>query len=669
MKILCTTISLILGLYFLRNNIVLSIVISLIYIVFIFVRFSKKYAFLLLTIFIGGAILGNIHHEYTSVDNIYSGIVVEVKKNYFIFESHFEKYYVYEKETSREIGDYLTIKANVEEAKFLTYESQLDFASYLKDKGVNRRLVVKNYNVDFANPIRVHSLKENLLSKYSSDGRDLVNAILFHDLDYSSLAISSYKELNLIYLLSSSGIYVHLIFAITTYIFGLFSSKKVSELVPILLYSPLLIFSFPKVGLLRIFIVSSLRYINEHFLHKKFTYLTLLSSVALIFVIIDYHLVYQSSFYIGFSLSLLSIFFRRSIMSFSKWKKRSLSLISINSFLFPIQSSNGNCLHLIQPLSGLVLAPLFLLFVIISFYSLLAFPLCYVVNAYSDILIRIAKALYVIDITLPISINTTFVTFYYVSLLVMMYLFESRRMRHLTNIFLIVSTFIVSSMLPIHLYTNAVYFIDVGQGDSILIQNKNKIVMIDTGGVTNLDIAKETLIPFLNKKRISHIDLLITTHDDFDHSGGVSSLKENFRVYNYLNRREDFPYQIGDLYFENINFYDGDENDSSLVFKLDFMGKKWLFTGDASIASEKAIIASGIDIDIDILKVGHHGSKTSSCDEFIKATSPTEAIISCGANNKFGHPNKEVIDILSKYGVKIRRTDLEGTISYVTMLA
>ena len=224
-------------------------------------------------------------------------------------------------------------------------------------------------------------------------------------------------------------------------------------------------------------------------------------------------------------------------------------------------------------------------------------------------------------------------------------------------------------MIPINIPNNVVYFINVGQGDSILIRNHNKTVLLDTGGNKKFDMATETLIPFFNKIGVNHIDLLITSHDDFDHSGAVNSLIENFKVKTYLHNREDFPYKIGDIYLENINFYNGDENDSSLVFLLDFMHKKWMLTGDASTETEKYILDSGINVDCDILKVGHHGSNTSSSERFIEATSPSEAIISCGAKNSYGHPHKEVIEILEKYNVKIRRTDVEGTISYVSMFA
>ena len=121
------------------------------------------------------------------------------------------------------------------------------------------------------------------------------------------------------------------------------------------------------------------------------------------------------------------------------------------------------------------------------------------------------------------------------------------------------------------------------------------------------------------------------------------------------------------LHLENLNHYEAkDENESSLVLYLDFCNKKYLFMGDAPKEIETQIIIDNPNLRCDILKVGHHGSKTSSDDTFIKTIQPKEGIISCGRSNRYGHPNQEVIDTLYRYDVKIRRTDIEGTISYLS---
>ena len=254
--------------------------------------------------------------------------------------------------------------------------------------------------------------------------------------------------------------------------------------------------------------------------------------------------------------------------------------------------------------------------------------------------------------------------------LLLVFYLEAVRLKHVKIAVICLLTMITISVVPLQEpLSNSVYFVNVGQGDSIIIKNKSHTVMIDTGGNKSFDMAKESLIPFMNKKKITHIDALILTHDDFDHSGAKDSLVENFRVKNVLTKKNQFPYQIGDLYIENLNTFDFDEaNDNSLVLSLDFIGKKFLFMGDASVKTEEKIL-SKYNVDCDILKVGHHGSNTSSSEKFIKSASPKEAIISCGEKNLYGHPHNEIIERLTKYNVKVRRTDKEGTICYFSLVA
>ncbi|MCQ2773074.1 MAG: hypothetical protein MJ238_07395, partial [Bacilli bacterium] len=163
-------------------------------------------------------------------------------------------------------------------------------------------------------------------------------------------------------------------------------------------------------------------------------------------------------------------------------------------------------------------------------------------------------------------------------------------------------------------------------------------------------------------------DYLISTHHDEDHDGGVTTLSRKYKVKNIVDYNYTFPIQIGDINLSNLNVYwneGSDENDKSLVLYSEFMNKKWLFMGDAPSSIEEAILLDHPDLDCDIIKVGHHGSDTSSSFEFIKVITPSEAIISVGAKNKYGHPMDSVLNIYAHFGVKIRRTDEEGTISYI----
>ena len=223
-------------------------------------------------------------------------------------------------------------------------------------------------------------------------------------------------------------------------------------------------------------------------------------------------------------------------------------------------------------------------------------------------------------------------------------------------------------LLPIRFWIkDYVTFINVGQGDSTLIKYKTSTILIDTGGLKYKDIATEVLVPYFKKKQIYQIDLLITTHDDFDHSGGVTSLAENFKVKRYEKDYLSFPLNVNGLTITNYNVYPelwNEENDSSLVLGFKINSYNYLVMGDATKEIEYEIMKHNDYVPCDILKVGHHGSKTSSSDEFIKYLHPTVAIISCGKNNSYGHPHSEVLAVLKKNKVIIRRTDLEGTITF-----
>jgi competence protein ComEC len=141
---------------------------------------------------------------------------------------------------------------------------------------------------------------------------------------------------------------------------------------------------------------------------------------------------------------------------------------------------------------------------------------------------------------------------------------------------------------------------------------------------------------------------------------------KSYKVSAIYDYNSTFPVKVGNLTFNNYNYYanTNEENDKSLVISFTNCGKDFVIMGDAPSYIEKEIIRHEENIKCDILKVGHHGSNTSTCEDWVKYLSPETAIVSCGKNNRFGHPNKEVVSVLNKYKIKIRRTDMEGTIVY-----
>jgi len=234
------------------------------------------------------------------------------------------------------------------------------------------------------------------------------------------------------------------------------------------------------------------------------------------------------------------------------------------------------------------------------------------------------------------------------------------------------------------------HFIDVGQGDSSLIITPNgKTILIDAGDEAH---AKK-VVSYIREQGIEKLDLVIATHPDADHIGGMDKVIKNFDIgvfampdvsaktnqYKQIQRElkakkmkairlyQSDEVQIDDdIDFEILSPVKGkkydDTNEYSIVAKIVYKDTSFILMGDATMENEVDIINNVPDIDIDVLKLGHHGSSTSSSDYFITKTSPKIAIISCGKNNKYGHPHQEVMRVLKKHGVTPYRTDEMGDI-------
>lgn len=237
-----------------------------------------------------------------------------------------------------------------------------------------------------------------------------------------------------------------------------------------------------------------------------------------------------------------------------------------------------------------------------------------------------------------------------------------------------------SSLLKVH-------FIDVGQADSILIQYGNENMLIDAGN--NDD--ENTLKNYINSLGIKEFKYVVGTHAHEDHIGSLDYIINSFKVgkvyfpkvsastktfENLLNavNNKGMKFTIPTV-GESFNLGDAkctilgpngstytDANNYSIVIKLEYGSNSFLFTGDAEDVSEKEMLSSGLNLKSDVLKAGHHGSKSSTTDEFLNAVNPKYAVLSVGKDNDYGHPNKETLDKFSERKIKVYRTDESGTI-------
>ena len=230
------------------------------------------------------------------------------------------------------------------------------------------------------------------------------------------------------------------------------------------------------------------------------------------------------------------------------------------------------------------------------------------------------------------------------------------------------------------------HFIDVEQGDCELIVSGDKTVLIDCGE----KIHSERVKNYLKNQGIRKLDYIIATHPHEDHIGGLSGAFEAVTadmtlcpVTEYDSKAfRDFAsyaeqkgggitipdvgetYTLGEAEFTivGVNSVPDDTNNTSIVLRIVYGDTSFLFTGDAEQEAENVILASGQDIQSTVLKVGHHGSSTSTSEAFLDAVNPTYAVISCGTGNSYGHPHQETLDKLQNKGVEVYRTDLLGDI-------
>ncbi|KXZ40105.1 Metal-dependent hydrolase, beta-lactamase superfamily II [Alkalithermobacter thermoalcaliphilus JW-YL-7 = DSM 7308] len=237
----------------------------------------------------------------------------------------------------------------------------------------------------------------------------------------------------------------------------------------------------------------------------------------------------------------------------------------------------------------------------------------------------------------------------------------------------------------------SVHFIDVGQGDCTLIITPDKKTMLIDAGDNN---SGKTVYNYLKKHNINKIDILIGTHPDADHIGGLDYIIHNFEIGDFYMPKKShttktfkdvllaakskglkikeakygIDFYLGDhVYFKMLNpsrEYTNNNNLYSVVLKATYKDKSFLFTGDAEIENEIDMIKSGENLKSNVLKLGHHGSSSSTSEQFLLSVLPDVAVVSCKYKNQYSHPHKEVLDLLKKYNIPLYRTDEQGSIVF-----
>ncbi len=508
--------------------------------------------------------------------------------------------------------------------------------------------------------------------------------------------MNSYRTNGISHLFALSGLHVGIFSLI---LMKILKSLKVKDVFSYLfVFVVLLIFAFItgfSPSMLRAVLLFLLLGFNKIY-NLNIKTINILYMVFIIVVLFNPFIIFQ----VGFLLSFIVTFFLilSSNLLQNKSYLSSLFLVSTVSFL----SSIGFSIYFfgsINPI-GIVLNLFF-----VPFVSFIVFPLTlivYILPFLSSVLSCLTDLLE----TLSIFFNRFSFTIYFpkISILsvIVYYIFLMLffKTRKIFSIVLLSVILVFWKVKPYFRSETLIYFIDVGQGDACLISTpyNSKTILIDTGGKIsykkeewmekkqNYKISIDTLIPFMRSLGINKLDYIFLTHGDYDHMGEAIDLVENFKVkkvifncgdFNKLEQslirvldKKSIPYyscikelniEGNKLYFLNNEDY-GNENDNSSVIYTVLDNIKFLFMGDAGVVVEEELIRKYDLQDIDVLKVGHHGSKTSSSKNFIDETNPKYSIVSVGKNNRYGHPNDSVLDILDNS--KVYRTDEDGSIMF-----
>lgn len=578
------------------------------------------------------------------------------------------------------LGDKVLIKGKFNTPKSNTVFNAFNYRKYLLSKKImlvsnESSLTIKSKNT---NPFYFFKTYiKNHIEKYRS--KTYLNAFIMGN---SSLieekVISSYRSLGISHLFAISGMHVSVFVFLLNKLLKKYKTKDI--IIIFFLFVFLFITDYSE-SLSRCSMFFIISYLNKMLkLNIKNIYLILISAFFLL--LINPYLIYS----IGFLFSVIITFFVIASNNLLKDKNyvKKLFIMSLICFLasVPILSFYFYKINLLTPIFNMIFIP---------FVSYLIFPLGLITFFFYPLDNIYMTVLNILEYLSSFFQNINFLTFViakpniFVIFIYYIILFLSiKKDRKLLIIYFMI--LFININIRYFIRQTSVTFLDVGQGDSsVIILPFGKTILIDTGGLylSKYNISKNKTIPYLNSLGISKIDLLILTHGDYDHIGDTINLLNEIKVNEVLFNNDSFNEfetkivevldkknvrysknnvnfrKIEDLYFLNTKMYDN-ENDNSTIIYFTYKNHSFLFTGDASKKREKDILEKYNLSNIDFLKVGHHGSNTSSCEEFIDIINPKYSLISVGENNRYGHPKEEVLDTLKNS--KIYRTDLDGSI-------
>ena len=651
------------------------------YIFYILLVLSLIYSFIFINFII-------VKSEYKDSDKNLYGTVIDYKKSKdktTIWVKGKEKVLVnYYSDINVSYGDYIYVYGVFKKPKENGNFNLFNYKRYLLSNKINYVVTASKITIIKKNDNVFYTLKNNLLKRIESANRSkgYILAFLYADKSLIEKDIyTKYQKIGVSHLFAVSGMHVSLISIVLLKLLNKIKERKRYIIVSIFLSIYLFLTNFT-ISMVRATFQFILFFINKSFkLNIDNSNLVLL--LFSILVIINPYNIYNIGFLFSFIISFTLIRCSKLIKGKFIIKSLKTSLISFFSSM-PVLINNffevnflGIILNIIYiPFVSYILFPLSLVTVLFPSLDNILYMFISYFEKITDFFSNIKFLSFSIC-----KMNIFLIIMYYI-----IFIYILKRKKSLVYKIIIAIISLIFLINNGRIVNSEVSILDVGQGDSSLIRLKNKNILIDTGGNINYDISKNILIPYFKSVGIKKIDYLVLTHGDYDHMGEAINLVENFKVdkvifncgsYNDLENElievldkkkikyysciKELNIDNNKLHFLQTKEYDN-ENENSNVIYTELNGYKFMFMGDAGVGKEKDILEKYNVSKIDVLKIGHHGSKTSSDKNFIDEMNPKYSVISVGKNNRYGHPNKEVLNNLDNS--KIYRTDQDGSIMF-----
>lgn len=638
-------------------------------------------------------------------------------------------------ENKFEVGDKVLLSGVLKRPNKNTNPKLFNYRLYLQTRGIYTTTTVKKHEI---NKVDEKTLPwyENMKLKFTDhvelacdtylekQNSSIMKAILLGQSSYlEEQEYNKFKDLGLTHIMAVSGLHIGIIsiFLITLLAYLGVERKTNTILTLIIIWIYGFLIGYPP-SVLRALIMFTLLFYSKVIFRRYDSINTLFFAMFIILSINPlwlFDIGFQLSFGATFFITFLTPILRTKFYPYNKKLGTSLyAILSVQIGLAPILFYYFNSISIISILGNFILIPILSKSVVLGF-SLLIFS--YFSSGISSIIGKILNLLLNINYFisegiygLPLgkirfsSPNIIGVFLYYFIVFSIFKIIKLDVFDNFINkaiIFYLIICILFTAIIPFIENGVCIHFIDVGQGDCILIEDGNRFYLVDTGGSIfgNFDIGENILLPYLVKKGIFTLDGVFITHFHDDHCKSLSTLIKNINIKkvfigyenkdnklytNIVNtsREESVPiYKLskGDKVFINEDSYievlspleefisknRENENNLSLVLLLRSFGRKTLLTGDIEEAAETHLLEnmSGKKGKIDFLKVPHHGSNTSSGENFIDFFHPDYAFIQVGENNSFNHPNEEVLKRYERRNIKVFRTDESGLITLSIM--